>query len=62
MKTVAGVKNYAEAETMLRLGAEELYGGLAAVPNHRPPGQSFRDIEELKAAGAKLHRERTPGA
>lgn len=49
MKTVVGVKNYAEAEAFLRLGADELYGGLASVPNHRLPDQSFQDIEELKA-------------
>jgi collagenase-like PrtC family protease len=50
VKTVVGVKNYSEAETMLRLGADELYGGLAAVPNHRFPSQSFQTIDELKAA------------
>ena len=50
MKTVVGVKNYAEAEAFLRLGADELYGGLASVPNHRLPDQSFQDMDELKAA------------
>lgn len=50
MKIVAGVKTYAEAETMLRLGADEIYGGLAAVPNHRLPAQSFRTMEEIKSA------------
>ncbi len=50
MKTVVGVKTYREAETMLRLGADELYGGLAAVPNHRLPAQSFQTMDELKAA------------
>lgn len=55
MKTVVGVKTYAEAETMLRLGADELYGGLAAVPNHRFPSQSFQTMDELKSA-VKLAR------
>lgn len=50
MKTVVGVKTYAEAETFLRLGADELYGGLASVPNHRLPDQSFQTMDELKAA------------
>jgi len=50
MKTVVGIKTFAEAETMLRLGADELYGGLAVVPNHRLPAQSFQTIGELKAA------------
>lgn len=50
MKTVAGVKTLAEAEIMLRLGADELYGGLAAVPNHRLPAQSFQTMGELKSA------------
>lgn len=50
MKTVAGVKTLAEAETMLRLGADELYGGLAAVPNHRLPAQSFRTMDEIRSA------------
>lgn len=50
MKIVAGVKTLREAETMLRLGADELYGGLAAVPNHRLPAQSFRTMDEIKAA------------
>lgn len=50
MKTVAGVKSYAEAEAMLRLGADELYGGLAVVPNHRFPSQSFQTMDEIKAA------------
>jgi collagenase-like PrtC family protease len=50
VKTVVGVKTYDEAATMLRLGADELYGGLAAIPNHRLPAQSFQSMEELKAA------------
>lgn len=50
MKTVVGVKTLAEADTMLRLGADELYGGLAAVPNHRLPAQSFRTMADIKAA------------
>lgn len=50
MKTVVGVKTFAEAETMLRLGADELYGGYAEVPNHRLPSQSFQTLAELKAA------------
>lgn len=50
MKTVVGVKTYAEAETMLRLGADEIYGGLAAIPNHRLPSQSFQTMDEIKAA------------
>ncbi len=32
---------------MLRLGADELYGGLAAVPNHRLPAQSFSSVDEI---------------
>lgn len=35
---------------MLRLGADELYGGLAAVPNHRLPAQSFGTMADIKAA------------
>jgi collagenase-like PrtC family protease len=50
VKTVVGIKTYAEAETMLKLGADEIYGGLAAVPNHRFPSQSFQTMEEIKAA------------
>jgi len=56
VKTVVGVKTYDEAATMLRLGADELYGGLAAVPNHRFPSQSFQSIDEIKAA-VKLTRK-----
>lgn len=50
MRTVVGVKTFAEAETMLRLGADELYGGYAEVPNHRDADQSFQTLTELKAA------------
>lgn len=50
MKIVVGVKNYAEAEAFIRAGADELYGGLAAVPNHRLPDMSFPDMDEIKAA------------
>jgi len=57
MKIVVGVKNYAEAEAFIRAGADELYGGLAAVPNHRLPNMSFQEPEELKAA-VRLARAR----
>ncbi len=50
MKLVVGVKNYAEAEAFVSAGAEELYGGLYDVPNHRLPNMSFQDMGELKAA------------
>ncbi|MFA6030840.1 MAG: U32 family peptidase [Elusimicrobiota bacterium] len=50
MRIVAGVKNYAEAEALLRLGADEVYGGLAVVPNHRRTNMSFQSMDELKAA------------
>lgn len=50
MKIVAGVKSYAEAEALLRLGADEVYGGIAAVPNHRRTNMSFQSMDELKAA------------
>ena len=57
---MAGVTNLSEVKAVLAAGADEVYGGVLRVTNHRPmtPEYSFRDLDAFAAAIKTAHAVR----
>ncbi len=57
MKITAGVTNLSELKAVLVGGADEVYGGVLEVTNHRPmtPEYSFPDLDAFAAAIKRTH-------